>query len=96
MAYATRSLIRTVQAPIGAADGKSSAGSPVSHYIYATDDAVATVETSAYFKDSRLRKGDLIDVAAVVGGTPVRKAYVVTAVNADNEATIVSAYAEPA
>lgn len=95
MAYATRSLIRTVQAPRGAADGKSSAGSPISAYVYATDDAVATVETAAYFKDSRLRKGDVIDVAADLAATPVRKAYIVTAVNAANEATIVSAFAAP-
>lgn len=96
MSYATRSLVRTVQAPIGAADGKSTAGAPVSHYVYATVDAVATVETANYFTDPRLRKGDLIDVVAVVGGTPVRKAYVVTAVSAASQATIVSAFAAPA
>lgn len=96
MSFAERSLIRLTQAPRGAADGKSTAGSPVSAYMYATDDAVATVETAAYFKDARLRKGDVIDVAADLGETPVRKAYIVTAVNAANEATIVSAFEAPA
>lgn len=95
MAYAKRSLVRTVQAAIGAADGSSSSGSPISHYVYASVDAVATIETAGYFTDSRLKKGDIIDVAAVVGGTPARKAYIVTAVSASSVATIVSAFAAP-
>ncbi len=49
-----------------------------------TADAAATVETAAYFDAAYLRlpKGTIIDAVMAVGGTPVRKSYVVTASSA--------------
>lgn len=57
-----------------------SAGRTISKYFYATGDALATVAASGYFNlaTKRLGKGDVIEVAAVLDGTPAMATYIVT------------------
>lgn len=64
--------------------------SQVAGWGYATADTAATVETSGYFNAaaSLVSKGDQIDAAMVLGGTPVRKSYVVTSANGVTPVTI--------
>lgn len=90
MSYSPRSLIRTgTQAPVGAADG-SAGMAQASMWLYATLDAGATVEAASYFNAARsqLAKGDVILSVMAQGGTPVLKAYVVTAVPASGDVVI--------
>lgn len=69
------------------------AGRTISKYFYATGDALATVAASGYFNNAtkRLRKGDVIEVAGVLDGTPVTASYIVT--SADGAATVTTAIA---
>lgn len=90
MSFTPRALVRqATQAPVG-----SAAGAPqeqqVSLFLYATDDAAATVETAGYFNLARatLKKGDAIDAVMVHSGSVVRKAYVATAVPATGNVTV--------
>lgn len=59
-------------------------------FRYATPDALAAVVTAGYFNDARsqLRVGDVIEVAAGIGGTPATDTYTVTAVPATGNVTI--------
>lgn len=59
----------------------------LSLWHYATTDAAAAVEAANYFpakidQAAAFVKGDVIQVVAAAGGTPVLKAYIVTAVGA--------------
>lgn len=57
--------------------------SQVSNWGYATADTAATVEGAGYFNAvaSFVQKGDTIDATMAIGGTPVRKSYVITSAN---------------
>jgi hypothetical protein len=49
-------------------------------WSFVTTDAAATVEAANYFNaQTDMQKGDIIDAVMAVGGTPVRKMYVLTA-----------------
>lgn len=63
----------------------------VSQFSYTTTDAAATVEAANYFNSAyqQFNKGDTIDAVMAVGGTPVRKNYVVT--SASGATTVVVA-----
>jgi transcription termination factor Rho len=81
MAFSIKSLSRLSHAvPVGNAAGNATSVQ-VSKFLYASDDAAATVEAAAYFNNARaiLNKGDIIIVSLVNSGTPVTKQYVVTA-----------------
>ena len=83
MAYCKNALVRTHASTVGGVDGKPR-GQSAYHWDYATDDAPAVVEAAAYFAAAfadGLTKGDKIDAVMSVAGTPVRKAYVVTAIS---------------
>lgn len=90
MALSTRSLSRVHQVTVGDAAGAATARI-ITNWLYATDDAAATVEAANYFNGAfaRLSKGDIIDASMVNGGTPIRKAYIVT--SATGAATVVVA-----
>ena len=66
--------------PVGLASGAQK-NALVSLYSYATDDAAATVEAAGYFNSARTRLtvGTVIIASMANAGTPVLKAYVVTA-----------------
>jgi hypothetical protein len=66
MAFALKSLIRHASSPYGTAPAQ------VNFYAYATADALATVLAAGYFNAARdpLKVGDVIQVIAVLGGTP--------------------------
>jgi hypothetical protein len=57
---------------------------------YATPDALAAVVTAGYFNDARgqLRAGDVIEVAAGIGGTPATDTYTFSAVPASGNVTL--------
>jgi hypothetical protein len=75
MAFAANGLTRT------RAGGTSVANVTTSQFDYATEDAAAVVEGSNYFPgDCGLAKGDAVLAHMVLGGTPVLKQYMVTAV----------------
>lgn len=80
MAYDVRALSSIA---FGAASA-AGAANMTKVFVYRTPDTAATVEGAGYFNNarSRLTKGSIIFAAMVVGGTPVLKAYVVTAVPA--------------
>lgn len=80
MAFDPKSLARVYQVPVAAGD-------MCSKYVYATPDAAATVEAANYFTDKRLKKGDVIEAMMARAGTPVTKTYILTAVNANGQAT---------
>lgn len=69
---------------------KSTGVTTTSTWRYATDDAAATVETAGYFNNARsqLQVGDVIQATMAMGGTPVLKHYVVTAVPASGNVTV--------
>jgi hypothetical protein len=69
-------------------------GSVKYRYNYATLDTAAAVEAANYFNGAvqELAVGASIDAVMVLGGTPVRKAYVVTA-NSGTAVTIALATA---
>lgn len=69
------------------------AGVTKSVYHYVTNDTVAACIASGYFNGAtkRLRKGDLIMISAVNGGTPTCSLAVVT--SADGAATVTTAAA---
>lgn len=84
MTFSPRSLVRQgTPVPVG-----STAGNPqeqqVSFFLYATDDAAATVEASDYFLAAyqQLKKGDVITAAMVHSGSVVAKIFRVTASSA--------------
>jgi hypothetical protein len=82
MALSLKSLCRQgTQAVVGVAAGTPSARQ-ISLFMYATDDAAATVETAGYWNGARalLRAGDQIAASMVMAGTPVLKHYVLTSV----------------
>lgn len=83
MAYVETSLVRLAAIPVDSS-------TVICAYLYATADAAAVVETAGYFNSARTRlsKGDMIDAAMVVGGTPVSKRYVVTASPSTGNVTI--------
>ncbi len=83
MSYSAKSLTRLSQVPVGSSAGAAQANQST-HWDYATDDSAATVETSGYFNSGAtlFSKGDIIDARMDIGGTPVRKGYVVTAASA--------------
>lgn len=75
MAFSANGLTRT------RAGGTSQSNVTVSQFDYAINDAPAVVEGSNYFPgDCGLAKGDSILAHMSLGGTPVLKHYVVTAV----------------
>ncbi|MBP1296618.1 hypothetical protein [Bradyrhizobium elkanii] len=86
MALDKNSLARLGSVPYAAADA-------VSLFLYATNDTVTQCIASGYFNGSTktLRKGDLILISAVNGGTPTCSLCVVT--SADNAATVTTAAA---
>lgn len=90
MSLTLKSLVRLRQVTVGSAAGAAQ-GKQVSTWLYATDDAAATVETAGYFNNARglLSKGDIISATMVNGGTPVLKQYVATAVPATGNVTVV-------
>lgn len=75
--------------PVGLASGAQK-NALISLYSYATDDAAATVEAAGYFNSARgrLTVGTVIIASMANAGTPVLKAYVVTAVPATGNVTI--------
>lgn len=83
MAYAEKALVRVAQTPVAAVR-------VLTLWLYATADAVATVETAGYFNSARARltKGDQIDASMVIDGSVVAKKYCVTAVPASGDVTI--------
>lgn len=89
MAYNAKSLSRSSFGAAYDAGVQKSVGL----YIYATTDAAATVETAGYFNDARarLKLGDQILASMVLGGTPVAKHYIVTAVPGAGNVTIAMA-----
>jgi hypothetical protein len=90
MAFSTRSLTRiTHQVAVGLASG-AVAPRQISVFSYATDDAAAVVEAAGYFNDarSRLTVGSIIFASMVLGGTPVLKSLIVTAVPATGNVTV--------
>lgn len=92
MAYsATYGLTRQTNALGFYLDEGQVTHSQVSNWGYATADTAATVETSGYFNAAAalVSKGDAIDAVMVLGGTPVRKSYVVTSANGVTPVTIV-------
>jgi hypothetical protein len=81
MAFSAKALVRQgTAAPVGTAAGATRT-EQVSHFIYATEDAAATVEVAGYFNNGRaiINKGDVIHASMVFATTPVTKQYVVTA-----------------
>ncbi len=75
MAFDAKGLTRTRMG------GTSPAGVSVSEFSYAAEDAAAVVEGANYFPGtSGLAKGDKISAHMALGGTPILKHYVVTAV----------------
>ncbi|MGL4397637.1 MAG: hypothetical protein ACRCS9_13940 [Hyphomicrobium sp.] len=84
MAYDVKGLRR--QSHRGAVG--SGEGSVSSAWAYDTNDAAAAVEAAAYFAAHAWAKGDTIDAVMARGGTPIRKGYVVTAVNAAGVPTV--------
>lgn len=89
MALSQRSLVRIAhQTPVGLAAGTPS-DRTAGQWFYATDDAAATVEGAGYWNGARqfLRVGDVITAVMAAAGTPVLKAYVVTAVPASGNIT---------
>ncbi len=89
MSFCARALHRISQSMVGLASGIAKQAQ-VSGWRYATDDAAATVETAGYFNAARsiLAVGDSIEAHMAMGGTPVLKFYVVTAVPATGNVTI--------
>jgi hypothetical protein len=71
-------------------DSQVSAGGVNNIYFYASADADATIAAAGYFNSARARlhKGDVIITAAVLGGTPTCKMYVVTAAPATGNVTV--------
>ncbi len=91
MAFSSRSLIRKGQpVPVGSTAGVDQQQT-VSEWFYGTDDALATVVAAGYFNNARafLSKGDKISVSAVNSGTPAAADYIVTAVPASGNITVV-------
>lgn len=86
MAHETKNLIRIASGGVTGAG----AGVQVSVYLLATADTAAVVEAANYFNASAgyLQKGDVILASMVRGGTPVLKAYHVTAVSAAGAVTV--------
>ena len=86
MALDVLSLARVGSVPYGAGDVKSK-------WFYATADAQATVAASGYFNSAtkKLNKGDVIEVAGALGGTPTTSSYIVT--SASGAATVTTAIA---
>ncbi|OCC01840.1 hypothetical protein BA190_26880 [Labrys sp. WJW] len=83
MSFCAKALRRLdSQTPVGDAAGNATS-TLVQTSTYATNDAAATVETAGYFNAARdagrVSKGDIILATMVNAGTPVLKAYVVTA-----------------
>jgi hypothetical protein len=75
MAFDAKGLTRTRNG------GTSVAGISVSEFSYATEDAAAIVEGANYFPGScGLAKGDKVSAHMALGGTPILKHYMVTAV----------------
>lgn len=65
------------------------AGDVVNEWLYATNDARATVEAANYFTDKRLKKGDIIRAVMARASTPPAfESYGITAFNASFQATI--------
>lgn len=89
MSLTTKSLVRTRQVTVGSAAGAAQ-GKQISKWLYATDDAAATVETAGYFNNARaqLAVGDVIEASMANTGTPVTKTYVATAVPASGNVTV--------
>ncbi|MCA0425415.1 MAG: hypothetical protein LCH61_19240 [Proteobacteria bacterium] len=89
MAFSAKSLARVQQLVVGDASGNPTA-STISAFRYATADAAATVETAGYFNGARalLTVGSIIVSVMAIGGTPVLKSYVVTAVPASGNVTV--------
>lgn len=96
MSYCARSFVRqSVATPVGSTAGAAQSNQSAS-WRYATDDAAAIVEGGGYFNAAisyGVQKGDIIDAVMAVAGTPVRKAYVVTAVSATTVSIAVAATA---
>jgi hypothetical protein len=86
MALNAQSLTRVASVPYAAGDANSL-------FFYATADTVANCIASGYFNNATktLRKGDLILISAVNGGTPTCSLCTVT--SADNAATVTTAVA---
>lgn len=89
MALALRSLQQTGETVVGDASGNPT-GRTIRTFVYATDDAVATVETAGYFNGARafLVLGSTIKAVMVLGGSLIFKEYVVTAVPATGNVTV--------
>ena len=87
----TERALARLQTPssVGLASGAQK-NALISVFAYSTDDAAATVEAAGYFNSARLRLtvGSIILASMVNAGTPVLKAYVVTAVPATGNVTI--------
>lgn len=84
MSYNASGLVHVQQG------GATAAGTTkvLREWMYATDDAAATVEAANYFNAAAgvLTKGDIILASMVRSGTPVGKSYIVTA----NSGTVVT------
>jgi hypothetical protein len=86
---AVRALRRISTGPVGGEDGRPR-GHMVDRYVYATDDAAATVEAPGYFNfaRARLHVGDGILVVAAHAGAPVLKSLVVTGMPVGGDVTV--------
>lgn len=84
MALNTQSLARVCATPYAAGESKSI-------YHYCTADTVAAVIASGYFNGATkiLRKGDIIEAACVLDGTPTTCKVIVT--SATGAATVTTA-----
>lgn len=87
MSFSEKSLVRVTQAARGNTSGATTGGNMNSLFLYATDDAFATVATAGYFNNARgnLTVGDqiLVSAASNKGGL-----YTVTAVPASGNVTV--------
>lgn len=89
MTFCLKSLSRAQQVPVGSTAGAAKANL-ISRFLYATDDAAATVETAGYFNNARsfLAPGDQINCSFAISGTPVSKTLVVLTVPATGNITV--------
>lgn len=88
MPFAARSMVLTNSVP----NGTNQPGRPgmTCFFDYATPDTLAAVAAAGYFNDFRgqLRPGDVVRVAAGIGGTPAHDSYVFASVPATGNVTV--------
>jgi hypothetical protein len=88
MPYADRSLALRNSVPAG--NSLPGRAGMVSFFDYATPDTLATVVAAGYFNNARarLQAGDVVQVAAGIGGTPATDSYVFASVPATGNVTV--------